>query len=306
MTLIIAEIGSNFHSLNECAQAIASAKTVGADAVKFQMASEVELYGYNAGLGIDKHFIKPNWLPMLKEKADACGIEFMCTAFSAQGYAQVNKYVKRHKIASCDNLEPGILNSVNSYKKPVIISLGSTHLHEAAYIKEKLDQCELTFMYCEVEYPCSATRLEVISAIIRETNCIAGFSDHSLDYTCAPIEAITWYNACVIEKHYNPLNLEDTPDAPHSLNPVQFQEMVKRIRGKMQEDIPMNQSAILMHRRRIKCVKPIKKGEVLTKENIGVYRSLKPDLEALSPVVYEKLLGLESPSDFDIGDGIFF
>jgi N-acetylneuraminate synthase len=278
---------------------------VGADAVKFQLASEVELYGYNAGLGINKHFIKPEWLPILGEKAKACNIEFMCTGFSVEGYAQINKYVSRHKISSCENLHTGILKTLSYYGKPVIVSTGCTHIKEIQYIRQMLARVPVTFLYCVVNYPCHETMLEKIEKLRNEIREPVGFSDHSTDYTTIPVEAVWNYGATIVEKHFNPLELTDTPDAPHSINREQFSTMVQRIKGRV--TFPeKEEDAILKHKRRVMAVKSIKEGEKLSGKNCGIYRSLNADVAGLSPVLYEKILSEKAVRDFEVGESIHF
>ncbi len=305
MTFVIAEIGSNFHSLNNCIEAISYAKACGADAVKFQLASELELYGYDVGLGIDKHFIQPSWLPVLREKADACQIEFMCTAFSVQGYAQVNQYVSRHKIASCENLHTGILKTLSYYGKPCIVSLGCTHLKEARYIRQMLARIPVTFLYCIVNYPCTDTMLEKIKELREQIGSPVGLSDHSTDYTTIPVEAAWTYGAPIIEKHFNPLDLKDTPDAPHSIDRDQFTTMTRRIKGG-EFQLPSETSAVLKHKRRVIAVQQINSGDEFTTENCGIFRSIQADTQGISPVLYEKILGQKAVEDFKIGDPIHF
>src|SRR3990167_1071022 len=107
-TFIIAEIGSNWTSFEEAKDSISFAKQAGADAVKFQAFRVEALYGfYDSQYGEHRAMggngeLPLEWLPKLKEKADACGIEFMCSAFSPELYDVVNPYVLVHKIASSE------------------------------------------------------------------------------------------------------------------------------------------------------------------------------------------------------------
>jgi N-acetylneuraminate synthase len=306
MTFVIAEVGSNFYTIGDCLQAIPMAKQAGADAVKFQMASEEELYGYNAGLGIDKHFIKPDWLPKLKEKADACNIEFMCTAFSPEGYKIINPYVKRHKIASCESVHPLILDVVNEFRKIVYVSTGAIRLPEIHQIWNRLYNVEdVVFLYCEVKYPCFETNLENIALLIEQTDYPVGFSDHSKDYTTIPVEACRRYGASVLEKHFNPLAIANTPDSPHSINAEQFKIMVDRIAKVETRYNPyISKETVLKYKRRVVANEAIKKGETFTPMNMGVYRVLKEDEKGTHAFNYHALLGSIAKKDYLRGEGI--
>jgi len=272
MTFIIAEIGSNFRSLDDCIKAIAYSKHCGANAVKFQLASEVELYGHDIGLEIDKHFIKREWLDPLRDEANTQGIELMCSAFSSQGYSYVNEYVTRHKIASCENTDPTILKTVAHFKKPTIISLGDTTEYEMDKIHGIFKECPLTFMYCEVKYPCKTHHLEFISYLKKKYGH-AGFSDHSTDFSTIPITAAHHYGASIIEKHFNPLDIVGTPDAPHSLSIPEFSGMCMKINNIDQPPLLWPTIGARPFKRTVVATQDIKIGEAFTPHNIGVYRS---------------------------------
>ncbi len=71
MTFIIAEVGSNWNNLEDCLESIQCAKVCGADAVKFQAYTGEALYGTPQ---VVSNQLPLEWLPKLKEKADAAGI----------------------------------------------------------------------------------------------------------------------------------------------------------------------------------------------------------------------------------------
>ena len=61
-----------------------------------------------------------------------------------------------------------------------------------------------------------------------------GYSDHTREPS-VHIDAII--NCSVIEKHYNPQELKDTPDAGHSLSRLEFRTMVSHIRHDALKDL---------------------------------------------------------------------
>lgn len=307
MAFIIAEIGSNHDgTINSCAQAIGQAKAVGADAVKFQLIFPDDLYGPHKKEEY-KGSIDPQWLPQLKEKADACGIEFMCSAFSIKGYKIIDNYVKRHKIASPENNHVLILEELNKMGKPVIMSCGASHPFDIRKSLEILSSVDVTLLYCSSSYPCPEVRLEKISALKATfPTRKVGFSDHSKDYTCAPVEACKSFSAVVLEKHLS-VGGHDSPDMCVSIDPSQFLEMVNRIKTPYSfEYLPEKQEkeALLKYKRRLVAVTAINKGAWLSPSMVGIYRVKEGDQKGLSPFLYKTLFAKQSSKDYSVGDTI--
>jgi sialic acid synthase SpsE len=123
---IIAEIGSNWSTLGEAIGSIGIAAGCGVDAVKFQLFSHKDLYGFDGPGG----GIEPDWLPQLKEKADACKVDFLCSAFSVEGVELVDKYVHVHKIAASEAAWPQLIDMVRDTGKPAIVTAGSLSVNE--------------------------------------------------------------------------------------------------------------------------------------------------------------------------------
>lgn len=311
MTFIIAEIGSNFKTIHDCIEAIKISKNVGADAVKFQLATEEELYGRQIDMGLDDNFIKRTWVKPLAMEAKSVGIEFMCSAFSEQGYSFINEYVNYHKIASCENTHPGILKTVAHFKKPTFVSLGQTNIGEINYIHKALKECPHTFLYCEVAYPSKRARLEYILHL-KNLFGKAGYSDHTTDSDIIPVDAVHGYGARVIEKHFNPLDLYGTPDAPHSLDIPDFVNMVQRIRKRPSSHWTLKWPTFSYrpHKRKIVALQDIEKGEQFTPHNIGCYRIFHFDFDAenlkdgLSTIHFDTLLKQKSLKQYQKWDVI--
>lgn len=236
---VIAEIGSNFKTKQDCFDAIAAAIAVGADAAKFQLFSHKSLYGYD---GIMDHALPPRWIP---ELAEECGdeIEFMCTPFSLEELAVIDPYVKRHKVASSDMEDRKLLSYMRKTGKPIILSTGGHTYLEVADVVEylsKVDQVrftkptDLTLLYCESAYPSRRHNLNRMN-ILKRFGLPVGISDHSIDVFWVPASAVQFYGAVVVEKHFNPLNFTDTPDCGHALGTDDFADMVACIRARGSE-----------------------------------------------------------------------
>jgi N,N'-diacetyllegionaminate synthase len=146
---VIAEVGSNFKTHDDCMRSVMAARRAGADAVKFQLFTGQDLFGptYAGDRGC---FVS---VPELAKEAEFQGIEFMCTAFSPDGYRSIDPYVRRHKVASSEITDLSILEAVNSLKKPVILSTGGAGGDDIDRALNALKDVPVTILYCVVEYP---------------------------------------------------------------------------------------------------------------------------------------------------------
>jgi N,N'-diacetyllegionaminate synthase len=303
---IIAEVGSNWRNFEDCKDSISKAKACGADAVKFQLFDYVSLYGPTllpVEVTSNTYYLNKDWLPKLKEKADACGIEFMCTAFSPELIDIVDPFVSTHKVASSDLTHIRMLEKLEKIKKPVILSTGgSGKVDIATAVKIFLwREIPVTLMYCVSAYPA-----RVINAFqfewLKSFGCSVGYSDHSIDVAIIPL-TFAKLGATVIEKHANFVGARG-PDSPHSLNTEEFKCMVQTLRG---EEPMLNeeQDMITMYNRRLIATRDISPGDVLIENgNFGIYRSLKPESVALSPWLVDKVNGQIAKIFIKCGDGI--
>src|SRR3990167_8386388 len=280
---IVAELGSNWLSYQGILDSIKAAKSAGDNAIKLQLFNHYNLYGY-----VDKDIadrygritmlyeLFPDWLPDIKLACDKAGIEFMCTLFDPEDVRKFDHLVNRHKVASSDLSYPQLLKAIAATRKPVILSTGAATLDEVTQALSYFPSEKTTVLYCNSSYPSLDHDLRVLEDLDEHFYPVAvGYSDHSIDI-CSAVEAVD-RGATVIEKHFNPLNLKDTPDAPHSIGTALFKEMVDRIRGKPHTFGPSPSEAhmLLRNKRRLIAIKDISPGEVLSYGlNFGCYRSL--------------------------------
>jgi len=307
MTYVICEIGSNWSNFDDAKNSISLAKACGADAVKFQMFTGLELYGKEAD-GWDRAREMPReWLPKLKEKANACSIDFMCTAFSPDGLRYVDQFVKAHKIASSEISYTQLLEAAKATKKPIYLSTGASSWNDVAIALKILEGADVTLMYCCVEYPSKWHNLRLINKFKEKFGVKVGFSDHSFDiYT--PVTAAHVHGATAVEKHFKINDAMVTPDAPHSLNPSEFMHMVELIRDKnavMKMPNPGEREAIMRHNRRLVVTEDIKTGEPFDFDvNFGTYRLLADDSHGLGGFSWQAVNGKLALKDLNKGQTI--
>lgn len=222
---VVAEIGSNWHTLDDCIESVKKAKKAGADAVKFQFFDS--LYGDYEG---------PVSFPNLWDIADACeasDIELMCTLFRPSSLILFDRLIQTHKIASSNMEDKDLISAVLDTGKPFYLSTGGHTLAEVEAILKWMDlpssDDRLTLMYCESVYPAYHTDWRKL-AMLKEFGYPVGLSDHSLEVISNP----QWAAALclpVIEKHVNLIGATDTADAPHSLSYEDLCTMVSAIRN---------------------------------------------------------------------------
>ena len=317
---IIAEVGSNFSSFEDCRNSIVLAKNCGADAVKFQAYDHNALYGFPKLRYHDTDKISwtteekmqgelpLEWLPKLAEKAHACGIEFMCSAFSPELIDAVDPYVNIHKLASSEMCHLRMLEKLKKINKPTFVSMGSQTLNDIRNVMDFLDELPMVLMYCVASYPAKMIDLREISFLENFFKMPVGYSDHSIDVLEIPNGAVE-AGAVVIEKHVNFVGA-NSPDAPHSLSTDEFKAMVDRchcITG-LGSGAPTTEERgmVLRHKRRIIAIRDIEKGEMLSEGvNFGIYRSLKDDTRACHPFMANKLQGKTAMVRIACGDGIW-
>lgn len=319
---VVAEIGSNWSSFEQCVESIGKAKAAGADAVKFQAFNAQALYGivplygdegrkYGAQVArVADSSLLLDWLPKLKEKAKACGIEFMCTAFSPELVEAVDPFVSVHKVASSDNTTPQMLKAVQKTGKPVLLSCGAASKGDVAQAVGLFPRdYPLVLLYCASAYPSRRHNLFLIDELREETGRMVGLSDHSQDVIYAPLAAVRTHGAVVIEKHVTAFPDMQSPDRPHSLTMDEFKIMVDYLRGKRDgggfNPTSEERDMFLRSNRRLVAIRDIKPGDVLRYgENFGAYRSLEDDAEGYSPMLWEKAEGRQALAALQRGKGL--
>lgn len=218
---IIAEIGSNWRTEALAKKQIAKAKAAGASAVKFQMFTLEELFGPDVDktrpcYGLPRELVKP-----LAECCEDNQIDFLCSAFSVDGYKFVDPYVKMHKVASPEALDQNICDHLLKQDKMVIWSNGCTHIgwQRAGDI----------VMECASIYPAKAAHYT--AADINRVGL--GLSDHTMNNDLA---LLFRNSGCMyFEKHVDFLRADfsdSMPDRVVSINTARFAGYVKALKRK--------------------------------------------------------------------------
>jgi N,N'-diacetyllegionaminate synthase len=160
---------------------------------------------------------------------------------------------------------------------------------------------EVTVLHCNTEYPTpyEDVNLNAMLTMQKVLGVKVGYSDHTSGIE-VPIAAVAM-GAVIIEKHFTLDKNMDGPDHKASLEPTEFAVMVRAIRNIEKalgngEKIPSPSEIknMTIARRSIVAKIGIKKGDILTEDNITVKR---PGT-GISPMKWFEILGTQAVKDF--------
>ena len=324
-TTIIAEAGVNHNgSLELAKQLVDKAVDAGADYIKFQTfkteklvtksAKQAEYQQRNIGSQEDSQFLMLKKLELSPEDhrilIDYCnkmGIKFFSTAFDFDSMDYLHSLkLDLWKIPSGEITNYPYLKKIASYHQPVILSTGMSTMEDIeACLKVLTDngltKDQITILHCNTEYPTpfEDVNLRAMQTIKERFGTQVGYSDHTKGIE-VPIAAVA-LGATVIEKHFTLDRNMPGPDHKASLELDELKAMVSAIRniekalGSAEKKISDSERKnIAIARKSIVAATDIKKGEILTEENITVKR---PGT-GISPMRWEEVLGTKAVRDF--------
>jgi N-acetylneuraminate synthase len=316
-TLVIAEAGVNHNGdLQLAFQLVEAAAQAGADVVKFQSFHAQELATEQADkaayqkettgeaetqLGmLQKLELTPKQHLQLIDHCEACGIEFLSTAFDPVSIDLLTSFkLQRWKIPSGEITNLPYLRKIGSLKQPVILSTGMANLGEIEAAIDVLEQAgtgrdQITVLHCTTEYPAplDEVNLRSMQTIGQAFGVAVGYSDHT-DCIAVPIAAVAM-GATVIEKHLTIDRTMEGPDHRASLEPDQFAAMVQGIRAieralgnGIKRPTVSERANLPIVRKSIVASRAIQVGEPFTAENI----TAKRPGTGISPMYWDASIG---------------
>jgi N-acetylneuraminate synthase len=208
----IAEVSSNHsQSLDRCLKFIDVAADANCHAIKFQLFRVDKLFAPEILATSEAHQKRRAWelpldfLPYLKERAQAKGIEFACTPFDIDAVKELVPYVDFFKIASYELLWTDLLDACAKTGKPIILSTGMATEQEIVNAVNTLKNggCkDPILLHCTSAYPTphSEANLAAIDTIHKLTGCEVGWSDHTANPAVIQ-RAVHRWGAEIIEFH---------------------------------------------------------------------------------------------------------
>lgn len=322
---IIAEMsGNHAGSLERAKEIIHAAKESGADCIKIQTYTpdtmtidcDNEYFQIDDGTWegenlyhlYEKAYTPWEWQAELKKEAERVGIDFFSTPFDRTSVDFLEGLgMEFYKIASFEIGDIPLLKYVASKGKPIIMSTGMSTLaeiDEAVSTIRSMGNNRIALLRCASAYPAITDEMNL--ATMKNMGEVfgvpVGLSDHSMGSVGA-VTAVA-LGAKIIEKHFCLSRKIKNPDCTFSMEPAEFQQMVKDIRqaekaiGRVSYGVTEQEKSNIVFKRSIFAVKDIKKGEIINAENVRVIR---PGY-GMAPKYYEDILGQCALRDIKRGE----
>ena len=325
-TYIIAELSCNHNQdINLAYKLIDAAKDCGADAIKLQTYTpdtitidcdkpifkdclKGTLWEGNSLYQLySKAYTPWEWHKELKKYANSKGLDLFSSPFdvSAVDFLETLDF-PAYKIASFEITDHILIKRIAQTGKPVIISSGMaslSELNDAVSLLREHGTTQIAMLKCTSAYPAKHedANLNTIKHMIETFNVVGGLSDHTLGIE-VPIASVV-LGGRIIEKHFKLTDDSGSEDDAFSLKPDEFKQMVDSVRivektlGNIHYDGVNSESKSKKFRRSLFIVKDVKKGELLTEENI---RSIRPS-NGLHTRYYNEILGKTAKFDLEKG-----
>lgn len=326
---IIAEMSANHSgSIERAKEIIRAAKVCGADCVKIQTYTPDTLTidchneyfqiqngtweGENLYSLYGKAYTPWEWHKELKEEAERVGIDFLSTPFDNTSVDFLEELgMEFYKIASFEMVDLPLLRYIAAKGKPIIMSTGMANKEEIEEALEAIYETgndRVAILKCSSAYPAISEdmHLKTIADMKTSFGIPVGLSDHSMGYLGATTAIALGAN--IIEKHFCISRSIENPDASFSMEPDEFKEMVQQIRqvekamGKVSYGPSAQEKSSTVFRRSVFVTKDIKKGEVLTEDNV---RSIRPGYGE-KPKYLDDILGMQVERDIERGTPFSF
>ncbi|MBU0923697.1 N-acetylneuraminate synthase family protein [bacterium] len=234
----------------------------------------------------------------LKQYVESKGMIFLSTPFSRAAANRLERMgVSSYKIGSgeCNNYP--LIEHIASFGKPMIVSTGMNNIESIKKTVEILEKYNVPYALLHTTNlyptPIHLVRLGAMQELQKEfPNAIIGLSDHTTSNRAC--FAATALGACILERHFTDKMDRPGPDIINSMDPIALKELIigsseiALMRGGKKEAAIEEQVTIDFAFATVVSIKSIKKGEILTKDNIWVKR---PGTGPIKAEYYSSLLG---------------
>lgn len=316
--LVIAEIGINHEgSLKTAKEMVDAAHKAGAEIIKHQTHviedemsaaakkvipgnADVSIYEIMARCALNEEDERE-----LQAYVQSKGMEFISTPFSRAAAERLHGMnVPAYKIGSgeCNNFP--LIEHIAAFGKPMIVSTGMNDLETVGKTVQIMRDHKIPFvlLHCTNIYP-TPYNLVRLNAMVQMKeafpDAIVGLSDHCLtNYPCLGAVAL---GASVLERHFTDRMDRKGPDIEVSMDIEGCRSLIEGSRaiweargGDKNLLLPEEQVTRDFAYATVVTIKPIKKGESFTKENIWVKRPGTGEIKAED---YKSLLGQIATED---------
>jgi pseudaminic acid synthase len=238
-----------------------------------------------------------DWHAPIFERARQLGMIVFSTPFDDSAVAFLEDLrVPCYKIASFENTDLPLIRRVAATGKPLIISTGMASVAELdeTVATARAAGCEhLVLLKCTSTYPATPDNTNILTIPhLRELfGCEVGLSDHTLGVGVAV--ASVALGATVIEKHFTLARAAGGVDSAFSMEPDEMAQLVVESErawqslGHVRYGTLEAEKGSVQFRRSLYIVQDLRRGEVLTCENV---RAIRPGL-GLPPKYIDQVIG---------------
>lgn len=316
---IIVEIGGNFTTFEEAKKLIDLAYETGVDAIKLQTYRADTIVTKTARFDLDnvgnilqrdlfeKYQIDFHLHKQVFDYIEAKGLDWFSTPSHKSDVDMLEELgVAAHKLGADDATNLPFIKYVASKQKPLLLSSGMCTLDE---VRDMVNSClevgndQIILFHTVSNYPTYPDQVNLLAmqTLKREFPFLAvGFSDHTIGSTAC--FAAACMGADVVEKHFTYDKNAEGPDHQLSATPQEMKEIVDRIREfeimkgtGAKRPVGKEITNRLKNRKSIVSIKPIKKGEKFTFENIDIKR---PG-HGIEPKHFEQILSQCASKDIE-------
>jgi sialic acid synthase SpsE len=320
-TYFIADIAANHdHSLKRATELIKQAADAGANAAKFQN-FKAETIVSNKGftdLGqklshqskwSDSVFkvykaaeLPLEWTEKLVEQCQNSGIDYFTAPYDLEMIRMLEPNMPFFKVGSGDISWKESLELMLSFNKPVFLATGASKMEEVIRAVELVESFPQPYvlMQCNTNYTGEESNFDFLNLNVLSSyaaqfpRAILGLSDHSKGHV-AVLGAVS-LGARVIEKHFTDDKSRPGPDHSFSLDPEDWETMVKDTRilerclGSGEKIIESNEiESRIVQRRGLRFANKLNAGSVITSKDLIALRPLHAD--SIDPWETEDLIG---------------
>jgi N-acetylneuraminate synthase len=299
---LVAEAGVNHENrLDLALRMIEEAAEAGADAIKFQSykadtlasrhspaywdltaestRSQYELFKKYDSFG-DAEYAR------LADHAKDCGIIFLSTPFDFHFADSLKNLMPCYKIASADLTNLPLVRHCALKGKPMIVSVGASTVADIERTVSEIHGTgnhQIALLHCVLSYPCKPedANLRVITRL-KEVfpSCVIGYSDHVPPaHGCLALTTAWLHGARILEKHFTLDKTRPGNDHYHAFDPDDIRnfriqcDYVTSLVGQAQKEVlACEQAAHQQARRSLVAAKPIRQGQVVTRDMIAIKR----------------------------------
>ena len=320
--LVIAEIGINHNGSLDVAKAMVDAAvSAGIEIIKHQTHIVEDEMSKEAKKVIPGNSDKSIYEIMnecalneeeeleLKNYVNSKGKIFISTPFSRAAAERLEKMnVDAYKIGSgeCNNYP--LIEHISEFKKPIILSTGMNDLKSIAKAVNIFEKHSISYALLHTTniYPTdnSLVRLGAMVELQNEfPDAVIGLSDHTItNHACFGAVAL---GASILERHFTDSMERNGPDIVCSMDPKAARELIEGAniislqRGGKKGAVAEESATIDFAFATIVTIKPIKTGELFTKDNIWVKR---PGTGEILAEEYNAILGMKASRDIPMDE----